>query len=131
MDKGNFFTIKNGQKLATPLFVVLIATEFTDLVFAFDSIPAIFAVTNDPFIIYTSNIFAILGLRAMYFALAGVIDKFHYLKIGLSMILIFIGFKMLIIDLYKIPIGYSLGTIALILAASVILSILKPKKDLQ
>ncbi|HMQ69873.1 MAG TPA: TerC family protein [Ignavibacteria bacterium] len=129
-DEGKFFTVKNGKKLATPLFVVLIATEFTDLVFAFDSIPAIFAVTNDPFIIYTSNIFAILGLRAMYFALAGVIDKFHYLKIGLSMILIFIGFKMLIIDLYKIPIGYSLGIIAVILAASVILSVLKPKNEI-
>lgn len=126
-DNGKFFTIKNGKKFATPLFVVLIATEFTDLVFAFDSIPAIFAVTNDPFIIYTSNVFAILGLRAMYFALAGVIDKFHYLKIGLSMILIFIGFKMLIVEIYKIPIGYSLGFIALILTASVVLSILKPK----
>jgi tellurite resistance protein TerC len=130
-DNGNFFTVKNGKKLATPLFVVLIATEFTDLVFAFDSIPAIFAVTNDPFIIYTSNIFAILGLRAMYFALAGVIDKFHYLKVGLSMILIFIGFKMLIIDLYKIPIGYSLGAIALILIASVVLSLLKPQKKVE
>lgn len=128
-DNGKFFTIKNGKKFATPLFVVLIATEFTDLVFAFDSIPAIFAVTNDPFIIYTSNVFAILGLRAMYFALAGVIDKFHYLKIGLSMILIFIGFKMLIVEIYKIPIGYSLGFIALILTASVVLSILKPKTN--
>ncbi|MBS1517351.1 MAG: TerC family protein [Bacteroidetes bacterium] len=127
-DKGNFFTVKNGTRMATPLFVVLIATEFTDLVFAFDSIPAIFAVTDDPFIIYTSNIFAILGLRAMYFALAGVIDKFHYLKVGLSMILIFIGFKMLIVDLYKIPIGYSLGVIAVILAMSVILSLIKPVK---
>jgi tellurite resistance protein TerC len=130
-DNGNFFTIKDGKKIATPLFVVLIAIEFTDLVFAFDSIPAIFAVTNDPFIIYTSNIFAILGLRAMYFALAGIIDRFHYLKIGLSMILIFIGFKMLIIDLYKIPIGYSLGAIALILTASVVLSLLRPLKKVE
>lgn len=127
-DNGNFFTIKNGKKFATPLLVVLVATEFTDLVFAFDSIPAIFAVTSDPFIIYTSNIFAILGLRAMYFALAGIIDKFHYLKIGLSMILIFIGFKMLIIDIFKIPIGYSLGVIALILTASVVLSLVRPLK---
>lgn len=127
-DNGNFFTLINGKKFATPLFVVLVATEFTDLIFAFDSIPAIFAVTSDPFIIYTSNIFAILGLRAMYFALAGIIDKFHYLKIGLSMILIFIGFKMLIIDIFKIPIGYSLGVIALILTASVVLSLVKPLK---
>lgn len=123
----NFFVQIDGKKLATPLFIVLIATEFTDLVFAFDSIPAIFAVTHDAYIIYTSNIFAILGLRAMYFALAAVIDKFHYLKIGLSMILIFIGFKMLIVDLFKIPIGYSLGVIALILALSVVLSLLKSK----
>ncbi len=127
-DNGNFFVTKNHRRYATPLFVVLIATEFTDLVFAFDSIPAIFAVTDDPFIIYTSNIFAILGLRAMYFALAGVMDKFHYLKIGLSMILIFIGFKMLIVDIYKIPIGYSLGVIAIVLIASVVLSLVKPLK---
>ena len=127
-DNGNFFVLINHRRYATPLFVVLIATEFTDLVFAFDSIPAIFAVTDDPFIIYTSNIFAILGLRAMYFALAGVMDKFHYLKIGLSMILIFIGFKMLIVDIYKIPIGYSLGVIAIVLIASVVLSLVKPLK---
>jgi len=127
-DNGNFFVTKKNKKYATPLFVVLIATEFTDLVFAFDSIPAIFAITSDPFIIYTSNIFAILGLRAMYFALAGVMDKFHYLKVGLSMILIFIGFKMLIVDIYKIPIGYSLGVIAIILTASVVLSLARPKK---
>ncbi|HMS33884.1 MAG TPA: TerC family protein [Ignavibacteria bacterium] len=127
-DNGNFFVTQNNRRFATPLFVVLIATEFTDLVFAFDSIPAIFAVTDDPFIIYTSNIFAILGLRAMYFALAGVMDKFHYLKIGLSMILIFIGFKMLIVDIYKIPIGYSLGVIAIVLIASVVLSLVRPLK---
>lgn len=124
---GDFFVRKEGKISATPLFVVLIATEFTDLVFAFDSIPAIFSVTDDAFIIYTSNIFAILGLRAMYFALAGIIDKFHYLKVGLSMILIFIGFKMVIVDLFKIPIGYSLAVIALILVVSIVYSILKPK----
>lgn len=127
--EGDFFVTINKKKFATPLFVVLIAVEFTDLIFAFDSIPAIFAVTSDPFIIYTSNIFAILGLRAMYFALAGIINKFHYLKVGLSMILIFIGFKMLIIDIYKIPIGYSLGVIAIILTASIILSLFKPRPD--
>ncbi len=107
-----FFVKLDGKKFATPLFIVLLAIEFTDLVFAFDSIPAIFAVTSDPFIVYTSNIFAILGLRSLYFALAGVIHKFHFLKIGLSMILIFIGMKMLIMDLYKIPTTYSLGVIA-------------------
>lgn len=125
---GDFFVTINRKKIATPLVVVLIAVEFTDLIFAFDSIPAIFAVTSDPFIIYTSNIFAILGLRAMYFALAGIINKFHYLKVGLSMILIFIGFKMLIIDIYKIPILYSLGVIAIILTTSVLLSLIKPKQ---
>ncbi|MBK6504289.1 MAG: TerC family protein [Ignavibacteria bacterium] len=124
-----FFVKLDGKKFATPLFIVLLAIEFTDLVFAFDSIPAIFAVTSDPFIVYTSNIFAILGLRSLYFALAGVIHKFHFLKIGLSMILIFIGMKMLIMDLYKIPTTYSLGVIAIVLAASVILSILKPKHE--
>ncbi|MEO8210995.1 MAG: TerC family protein [bacterium] len=123
---ADFFVIIDGKRLATPLLVVLIATEFTDLIFAFDSIPAIFAVTSDPYIIYTSNIFAILGLRAMYFVLAGVIEKFHYLKTGLSMILIFIGFKMLIIDIFKIPVGYSLGVIAIILIASIVFSLLNP-----
>lgn len=124
-----FFVKLDGKKFATPLFIVLLAIEFTDLVFAFDSIPAIFAVTSDPFIVYTSNIFAILGLRSLYFALAGVIHKFHFLKIGLSMILIFIGMKMLIMDLYKIPTTYSLGVIAIVLTASVVLSILKPKQE--
>ena len=124
-----FFVKVDGKKFATPLFIVLLAIEFTDLVFAFDSIPAIFAVTSDPFIVYTSNIFAILGLRSLYFALAGVIHKFHYLKIGLSMILVFIGMKMLIMDLYKIPTTYSLGVIAIVLTASVVLSILKPKQE--
>ncbi len=122
-----FFVKIDNKKFATPLFIVLLAIEFTDLVFAFDSIPAIFAVTSDPFIVYTSNIFAILGLRSLYFALAGVIHKFHYLKIGLSMILIFIGMKMLIMDFYKVPTAYSLGVIAIVLTASVILSLLKPK----
>lgn len=126
---GNFFVTIEKKKFATPLVIVLIATEVTDLIFAFDSIPAIFAVTNDPFIIYTSNIFAILGLRAMYFALAGIITKFHYLKVGLSMILIFIGFKMLMEGIYKIPIGYSLGVIAIVLLASILLSLIKPKTD--
>lgn len=126
---SKFFVKIKSRNYATPLFIVLIAIEITDLIFAFDSIPAIFAVTRDPFIIYTSNIFAILGLRAMYFALAGIMNKFHYLRIGLSMILIFIGAKMLMMELYKIPILVSLGIIAIILAASVIFSILKPLPD--
>lgn len=122
---GNFFIIEKGKRIATPLLIVLLSIEFTDLVFAFDSIPAIFAVTKDPFIIYTSNIFAILGLRTTYFALAGLMNRFHYLQIGLSMILIFIGMKMLIVDIYKIPLGYSLGVIAIVLTASVIFSLKK------
>lgn len=123
-----FIVSQNGRKFATPLLVVLVAVEFADLIFAFDSIPAIFAVTTDAFIIYTSNIFAILGLRTLYFALAGIMNKFHYLKIGLSMILIFIGFKMLIMDLYKISIEFSLAAIALILTASIVLSLIFPVK---
>ncbi|MEO8664583.1 MAG: TerC family protein, partial [Ignavibacteria bacterium] len=114
---------------ATPLLIVLVSTEITDLIFAFDSIPAIFAVTTDPYIVYTSNIFAILGLRAMYFVLAGVMHKFYYLKTGLSMILVFIGAKMLLTHLYKIPTGFSLGIIAIILIASVVFSLLKTKAD--
>jgi tellurite resistance protein TerC len=124
--EGKFIVKINKKNFATPLLLVLVAVEFADLIFAFDSIPAIFAVTTDPFIIYTSNIFAILGLRTLYFALASIMHKFHYLKIGLSLILIFIGFKMLIVDLYKIPIGFSLGAIALILIVSVFYSLARP-----
>ncbi|MBL8006530.1 MAG: TerC family protein [Ignavibacteria bacterium] len=124
--EGKFIVTIDKKKFATPMLLVLVAVEFADLVFAFDSIPAIFAVTTDPFIIYTSNIFAILGLRTLYFALAGIMHKFHYLKIGLSLILIFIGFKMLIVDLYKIPIMFSLGVIAMILITSVVYSLFRP-----
>ena len=119
-----FFVYLNGIRYLTPLFVVLILVEISDLIFAVDSIPAIFAVTTDPFIVLTSNIFAIMGLRAMYFLLADFADRFAFLKYGLAVILIFIGTKMLLIDLVKIPIGYSLGTVALILISSIILSIL-------
>lgn len=119
-----FFVYQNGIRCLTPLFVVLILVEISDLIFAVDSIPAIFAVTTDPFIVLTSNIFAIMGLRAMYFLLADFADRFAFLKYGLAVILIFIGTKMLLIDLVKIPIGYSLGTVALILISSIILSIL-------
>jgi tellurite resistance protein TerC len=129
----NFFVVERSPKgvsrrVATPLFVVLVLVETTDLVFALDSIPAIFAITHDPFLVYTSNVFAILGLRAMYFLLAGVIGKFHYLKLGLSVVLFFVGVKMLLADIYKIPIGVSLGMIAVVLGSSVAASLLFPKQ---
>ncbi len=112
--------------VATPLFVVLVLVETTDLVFALDSIPAIFGVTRDPFLVYSSNVFAILGLRSMYFVLAGVIGKFHLLRYGLSLVLAFVGVKMLITDLYHIPIGISLGVVATLLTGSVIASLIIP-----
>ena len=118
-----FFVRRMGKLMATPLFLVLLIVESTDLIFAVDSIPAIFAVTEDPFIVYTSNVFAILGLRSLYFLLAGVIDKFYYLKLGLSAVLVFVGVKMVITDLYKIPIGLSLAIIAGILTVSIIASL--------
>ncbi|MFN8577872.1 MAG: TerC family protein [Candidatus Sericytochromatia bacterium] len=126
-----FFIRENGLLMATPLFIVLLVIETTDLIFAVDSIPAIFGVTQDPFIVYTSNVFAILGLRALYFALAGIIDKFHYLKYGLSLILVFIGTKMLIAEIYKIPIFIALAVVISILIISVIISFLKPVKNLE
>jgi len=126
---GDRFAIRrDGVLWFTPLFLVLVLVELTDLVFAVDSIPAIFAVTDDPFIVFTSNIFAILGLRAMYFLLADVADRFHLLKYGLAMILVFIGTKMLLLDVYKIPILIALGVVALVLVASVIASLLIPKR---
>jgi tellurite resistance protein TerC len=104
-----------SRLIATPLFVVLVLVETTDLIFAVDSIPAIFAITQDPFIVYSSNVFAILGLRALYFLLADVIHRFHYLKLGLSVVLVFVGAKMVAADLYKVPTGWSLGFVALVL----------------
>lgn len=126
-----FFIRRAGKLIATPLFLVLLLVESTDLVFAVDSIPAIFAVTNDPFIVYTSNVFAILGLRSLYFLLAGVVDKFYYLKLGLSVVLVFVGIKMVMVDLYKIPVGLSLGVIASILAISVIASLWRAQRLLN
>ena len=124
-----FFVRENGIRMATPLFVVLLLVEISDLIFAVDSIPAIFAVTTDPFIVYTSNVFAILGLRSLYFALAGVMDKFHYLKIGLGVVLTFVGVKMLLAHTaWKLDTLVSLGVIVLILTLSVVLSLLRPKK---
>ena len=118
-----FFVVQDGLRYATPLFVVLVLVEATDLVFAVDSIPAIFAVTDDPFIVFTSNIFAILGLRAMYFLLADLAGRFHLLKYGLAVILVFIGAKMLLLDVVKIPVGIALGIVGLILAVSVVASL--------
>ena len=124
-----FWVRRAGRWFATPLFVVLLFIEISDLIFAVDSIPAILAITRDPFIVYTSNVFAILGLRALYFALAGFMQLFHYLHYGLSAILVFVGVKMLIADVYgKIPTGVSLAVIAAILAFSAIASAVWPKK---
>jgi tellurite resistance protein TerC len=127
---GSKFTIvKEGKRYGTPLLMVLLAIEITDLIFAIDSIPAIFAITNDPFIVYTSNIFAILGLRSLYFLLAGVVHKVRYLKVGLAVVLLFVGVKMALINIYKIPIGFSLLFISVAIGASVAASLLiKPEK---
>jgi len=125
---GKFFVKRNGKYLATPLFVVLLVVETTDLLFAVDSIPAVLAITLDPFIVYTSNVFAILGLRALYFALAGIVQLFHYLPYGLAAILVFVGFKMLIAEFYKIPVGIALGVVAGLLLISVIASIARPRR---
>jgi tellurite resistance protein TerC len=126
---GKFFVRENGVRMATPLFVVLLMVEFTDLIFAVDSIPAIFAVSTDAFIVYTSNVFAILGLRSLYFALAGILDKFHYLKIGLGVVLAFVGVKMLLSHTpWKIDTAVSLGVIVGVLVTSVLASLAWPKK---
>ncbi|MBX3026943.1 TerC family protein [bacterium] len=124
---GRFTVRRDGRRFVTPLLLVLVLIEVTDLVFAIDSIPAIFAVTRDPFIVYTSNIFAILGLRAMFFLLAGAMDRFHYLKVGLSFVLMFVGGKMVLADLYKLPISVSLGVIAGILATAIAGSLLRER----
>ena len=117
-----FFVRRNGILFATPLLLVLIMVELSDVIFAVDSIPAIFAVTTDPFIVLTSNLFAILGLRAMYFLLAGVAERFSMLKYGLAVILIFIGIKMLLLDVFHIPVGVSLGVIATILIVTLLIN---------
>ncbi|WP_318375771.1 TerC family protein [Enterobacter sp.] len=122
IENEHFFVRKNGLLYATPLLLVLILVELSDVIFAVDSIPAIFAVTTDPFIVLTSNLFAILGLRAMYFLLAGVAERFALLKYGLSVILVFIGIKMLIVDFYHIPIAISLGVVGGILAITLLLN---------
>jgi tellurite resistance protein TerC len=123
-DAGRFFVTEKGRRKATPLFVVLLVVETTDVIFAIDSIPAVLAITTDPFIVYTSNVMAILGLRSIYFALAGVMQLFQYLHYGLSAILIFVGVKMLISEYYKLPVAVALGTVAGILLVSIVASLL-------
>ncbi len=126
-----FFVRTSGRIAATPLLIVLLVIETTDVVFAVDSIPAVLAISHDPFIVYTSNVFAILGLRALYFAIAGVMQLFHYLNYGLAFILVFVGFKMILSDIVKIPIIIALGVIAGVLFVSIIVSLLFPKKPEQ
>lgn len=127
-DQGHFFTIEDGVRAATPMFVALVVVETTDILFALDSVPAVFSITTDPFLVFSSNIFAILGLRSLYFVLASVLDRFHYLEYSLIAILFFIGLKMALIPLhYHIPVLLSLGIIALFLAFGVFLSLWKKK----
>src|SRR5438067_7052975 len=124
----SFFVRRNGQRLATPLFLVLLVVETTDVIFAIDSIPAILAITRDAFIVYTSNVFAILGLRALYFALSGLITLFHYLNYGLAVILMFVGAKMLASHYYDLPVTITLAVIAAVLAISIAASLVWPQK---
>jgi tellurite resistance protein TerC len=128
-ESERFFVRRDGLLYATPLFLVLILIELTDLVFAVDSIPAVFAVTTDPFIVWTSNVFAILGLRALYFALASIVHRFHYLKYGLSLVLIVVGIKMLLVDIYKVPTVVALAITAALIGGSVLISILKTRDE--
>ncbi len=126
-----FFITRNAKRFATPLFIVLLAVETTDLIFAIDSIPAVLAITDDPFIVYTSNVFAILGLRALYFALAGVMGMFSYLHYGLAVVLVWVGTKMLLTDVYKVPIGISLGVIAGVLLVSIAASLVAARRKYE
>ena len=128
---GQKFWVKQGAKwVATPLFLVLVMVELTDLVFAIDSIPAIFAVTKEPFIVFTCNVFAILGLRSMYFLLAGVVHRFVYLKYGLAAVLLFVGAKMMVIDLYKVPTALSLVVVLTTITASIVASLVKTRSPI-
>lgn len=123
-----FFVRRAGRLLATPLFLVLLLVESTDVIFALDSIPAIFAITRDPFVVYTSNVLAILGLRSLFFLLAGIMGLFRYLKLGLAVVLVFVGVKMMLVDVYKVPILVSLGVVFGVLAISVLASVLIPSR---
>ena len=129
MDGDKFFIVKDGVRHATPLFLVLVVVEFTDVLFAVDSVPAVLAISDDIYVVYTSNVMAILGLRALYFVLSGMMSRFHYLGTGLALILIFIGAKMVGATFVKVPSLVSLGVIAAVLAGSVTLSLLRPPKD--
>jgi tellurite resistance protein TerC len=132
LEGSRFFVTRNERLFATPLLVCLVFLEATDIIFAVDSVPAIFALTNEPLLVFTSNIFAILGLRSLYFMLAGAVDKFHLLKYGLGVVLVFVGLKMVWLDgLFdgKFPIGISLGIIAAVIGGSIVLSLLFPKDD--
>jgi tellurite resistance protein TerC len=124
-----FTVVEHGRRYATPLFAVLIMVEATDVVFAIDSVPAIFAVTNDPFIVFTSNVFAILGLRSLYFLLAGIMDKFRYLKYGLGLVLVAIGAKMTASDVYHVPVAVSLLVIVVLIGGSILVSLLRQPEE--
>jgi tellurite resistance protein TerC len=128
LDGERFFTIQNGRRLATPLLLVLLLVEATDLIFAVDSIPAVFAVTDDPFIVFTSNVLALLGLRSLYFVLSDWVSRFHYLKHALSVVLGFVGVKMLVAGVIKIPIAVSLGAIVLTLVVALLLSVRRARR---
>jgi tellurite resistance protein TerC len=125
---GALWIGEGARRRYTPLFIVIVMVGITDLIFAVDSIPAIFAITSDPFIVLTSNVFAVLGLRAMFFLLAGMADRFHLLPYGLALVLMFIGLKMLLVDVYKVPVGWSLAVVALTIAATMALSVIRPPR---
>jgi tellurite resistance protein TerC len=125
----HFFVVENGRRLATPLFMALVLIEISDVIFAVDSIPAVFAITTDPFLVFTSNIFAILGLRSLFFLLADLVDRFRYLKVGLAGVLVFVGIKMTIVELYEMPPSLSLLGILGMLAASVIASLVASRRE--
>ncbi len=129
LEGGHFTALEHGRRVATPLLLALVLVEVTDVIFAVDSIPAIFGVTRDPFIVFTSNIFAILGLRSLYFLLAGVMDKFRYLKVGLAGVLVFVGAKMIAAHWVKIPSFASLGVVLAILVAAIVASLWKSRRE--
>lgn len=131
LDGNHFFTVQNGKRYATPLFAALLLVETTDLIFAVDSIPAILAITKDPFIVYTSNVFAILGLRSLYFAVAGIASMFRFIQYGLAAVLVFVGVKMLLVDLYKVPAFVSLAVVASLIAISMLASKLVPAAQVK
>ena len=129
LDGQKFFTRKDGLLYATPLFLVIVVIEFTDVIFAVDSVPAVLAISEDLFVVYTSNIFAIMGLRALYFMLSGMMGRFHYLDVGLALVLVFIGVKMTISGFYHVPNAVSLAVIVGLITIAVVASLLKPATD--